>query len=147
MEWNLEEAMTYYRTQGAPGDQQAQVNLLKEVQKNSGGAVPAGTAGEIAEFYGIKESFLLAVIRRYPSIRLANTHCLELCAGPNCSKRAKLAEFVEKTYGKTTNGVTIRQVPCMRMCGKGPNLRWDGKIYHQADEELIRKLMQSAEKV
>ena len=29
----------------------------------------------------------------------------------------------------------------MRMCGKGPNLKWDGTLYHHADEALIQKLI------
>lgn len=29
MEWNLEEALDYYRRQGAPGDQNALIALLK----------------------------------------------------------------------------------------------------------------------
>ena len=28
----------------------------------------------------------------------------------------------------------------MRMCGKGPNVKWDGQVYHQADEMLLRQL-------
>ena len=31
MEWNLEEALDYYRRQGAPGDQNALIALLKEI--------------------------------------------------------------------------------------------------------------------
>jgi hypothetical protein len=29
----------------------------------------------------------------------------------------------------------------MRLCGKGPNLRWDGTLHHKADEALLRKLL------
>jgi len=29
------------------------------------------------------------------------------------------------------------------MCGKGPNLKWDGTLYNGADEALIRKLVES----
>ena len=63
----------------------------------NGGGIPAYALGIIAQSYDVKESFLLAVIKRIPSLLLADTHCLELCGGPNCSKRASLAEFVEKT--------------------------------------------------
>lgn len=27
------------------------------------------------------------------------------------------------------------------MCGKGPNMKWDGKLYHRADEALLRSLI------
>ena len=142
MSWNLEEAIGYYKKQGAPGDQNALVNLLREVQQENGGSVPAYLLGAVAQGCGVKESFLLALIRRIPSLKLKDEHCLELCGGPNCTKRAALAAFVEKTYGAKPKAFTLKYVPCMRQCGKGPNLRWDGKLYHGADEALIRRLVE-----
>lgn len=146
MDWELNEAIAWYRSQGAPGDQNALTNLLREIQEHSGGAIPTGAVTQIAEAYGIKESLILAIIRRLPSLRLAESHCLELCAGPNCSKRAALAAFVEKTWGRSPKGFALRHVPCMRMCGKGPNIRYDGKLYHQADEALLLRLLPGAKK-
>lgn len=140
MDWNLEEAIAYYQKQGAPADQSTLISLLREVQQEQG--LSPWILSTIAQSYGIKESLLLAIIRRIPSLRLDDTHCLELCAGPNCSRRGKLADFVEKTWGKNPQAFTVKYVPCMRLCGKGPNLRWDGKLYHQADEALIRKLVE-----
>ena len=143
MDWNLEETIAWYRRQGAPGDQNAVIQLLREIQQQCGGISQAQLT-QIAESYGVKEGFLLAFIRRIPGLRLSETHVLELCAGPNCPKRAPLAEFVEKTYGKQPAGFTVKLVPCMRMCGKGPNLRWDGKVYNQADEKLLRSLVEGS---
>ena len=143
MDWNLEETVAWYRRQGAPGDQNAVIQLLREIQQQCGGISQAQLT-RIAESYGVKEGFLLAFIRRIPGLRLSETHVLELCAGPNCPKRAPLAEFVEKTYGKQPSGFTVKLVPCMRMCGKGPNLRWDGKVYNQADEKLLRSLIEGS---
>lgn len=142
MSWSFEEAAAYYKSLGAPGDQNALVNLLREVQQENGGSIPMGIPGAIAREYGVKESFLLAVIRRIPSLRLADCHCLEICAGPNCGKRGALAVFVEKTYGSAPDGFTVKHMPCMRMCGKGPNIKWDGRLYHQADEALLRDLIE-----
>lgn len=142
MPWNIEEAIAYYKKQGAPSDQNAVISLLKEVQQESGGKLPLQTLAEIAGSYGIKESFLYAVVKRIPTLHLADSHCLELCGGPNCSKRAALAAFVEKTYGATPQKFTVKYTPCMRLCGKGPNIKWDGKLYHQADEALIRRLIE-----
>jgi len=141
MNWNINEAIEYYRSQGAPSDQNALTNLLWEVQEEFG-AVPTWTLESIAAAYAIKESYLLAIIKRIPRLRLENSHCLELCSGPNCSKRAALAAFVEETYGKHPSGFTLRYTGCMRMCGKGPNLKWDGTVYNQADETLIRRLVE-----
>lgn len=143
MDWNLQEALGYYGRQGAPGDQGALTALLREAQEAHGGAVPSMLLPEIAAYYKIKESYLLAIIKRIPSLKLAEQKpCLELCAGPNCPKRANLAGFVEKTYGKTPAHFTVKYVGCMRLCGKGPNLRWNGQVYHQADEKLIRSLVE-----
>ena len=142
MNWNLEEALTYYGRQGAPGDQGALTALLREVQDEHGGKIPGELLPAIAEHYKIKESFLLAVIKRIPSLKLAaQKPILELCAGPNCPKRANLAGFVEKTYGKDPKAFTLRYTGCMRMCGKGPNIKFDGKLYHKATVELLRELL------
>ena len=138
MAWNMEEALEYYKRQGAPGDQNALISLLRELQGEYGG-IPAALLPELASFYGIRESLLIALIRRIPSLHLADTHTLELCGGPNCGKHRALWELAEKLC-KDRRDITLKQVPCMRMCGKGPNLRWDGKLYHRADEALLRKL-------
>ena len=142
MAWNIEEAVGYYRGQGAPGDQTAVVNLLREIQSENGGAIPRDALNRTAEELGVKEGFLLAFVKRIPSLRLSDAHVLEICAGPNCPKRKDLAGFVEKTWGKNPKGVTVRYAPCMRQCGKGPNIRWDGKLYNNADEALLRRLFE-----
>lgn len=139
MNFSMEEALSYYQKQGAPADQSALVALLTEIQTAHGGAIPADALRQAAEGLGIKEALLLAIVRRIPRLRLKDAHCLEICAGPNCSKRAALATYVEKTFGKTP-GFEIRYVPCLRQCGQGPNIRWDGKLYNRADEALIREL-------
>ncbi len=143
MQWNLEEAVSYYKRQGAPGDQTALTALMKEVQQEYGGSIPQGIVPTLATLCGTKESLLLALIRRLPSLRLGGSHVLEICAGPNCGRHAALATAAEKLRGKN---ITVRFVPCMRLCGKGPNLRWDGKLYHKADEALLRRLAEDAEK-
>lgn len=142
MAWDLDEALTYYRAQGVPGSQSALIALLREAQRENGGGIPAWVLAGTAEACQVKESYLLAVIKRIPDLRVENTHCLELCGGPGCRKGAALAAFVEKTYGPRPEGFTVRCSGCMRMCGKGPNLRWDGTVYHQADEALIRRLIE-----
>ena len=140
--WDLREALEYYKKQGAPADQSALVSLLREIQKEHGG-IPGGILPTIAQELGTKDSYLLAVIRRIPSLRLAEGHLLELCAGPNCGRHVALAAFAEKLAGR---GITVKFVPCMRMCGKGPNIKWDGKLYHGADEALLGRLAEGQEK-
>jgi NADH:ubiquinone oxidoreductase subunit E len=97
-----------------------------------------------AQSMGIKESFLLAVIKRIPSLRLQDLHLLEMCAGPNCGKAAALAACAEKLCSASGGKVQLKFTQCMRMCGKGPNLKFDGKLYHAATEDLLRQLVQDA---
>jgi len=137
MAWELKEALEYYAKQGAPRDQNALVSLLREIQEENGGGIPRWLLPSVAEAYGIKESLLLALIRRFPRLRLADTHLLEICAGPNCGKHTALAAAAEELRKK---GITVKFVPCMRMCGKGPNLKWDGKLYHGGTPELLKQL-------
>lgn len=143
MPWTLEEAVSYYKTQGAPQNQTALINLLREIQTEQDGGIPAYMLTSVAEAYGVKESFLQAVIKRIPSLRLENTHCLELCAGPNCGKHKALAACAKEL--SSGGRFTLKFTPCMRMCGKGPNLRWNGKLYHQATEDLLRTLVKQAD--
>lgn len=147
MSWTLDEAVSYFKGQGAPADQNALVNLLREIQQESGGSIPRYTLAVIAESYGIKESFLQAVIKRFPSLRLEDSHCLQLCAGPNCGKHRALAACAEALHAASGGSFTLRYGPCMRLCGKGPNVKWDGVLYHRADEALLKKLVQDASKI
>lgn len=138
MAWELEEAISYYRSQGAPRDQMALVNLLKEISREQG--LTPGIVSQVARAYQVKDSFLLAIISRYPSLRLQDQHCLEVCCGPNCGRKSDLLTYAEKTYGGRKD-LQIRSSGCMRLCGKGPNIRWDGQVYHHADEKLVDSLL------
>ena len=140
MDWDLEEAVGYYRRQGAPGDQNALVSCLREVQEHHGGSIPAWILPKLAEGFGVKESLFHALIRRQPRLRLADTHLLEICAGKNCGKHTALLAAAEKLREQ---GITVKTVPCMRLCAKGPNFRWDGTLFHSADVELLKKLIES----
>lgn len=142
MPWNLEEAVNYYKKQGAPGDQNALISLLREIQRENGG-ITEYMLNEIASAYDIKKGILLALIKRIPSLRLTNYHTLEICAGPNCGKHTALAAFAEKLSKESGGKIEVKFVPCMRMCGKGPNVRWDGVVYHRASEERIREFLDS----
>ena len=139
MSWSLEESIVYYKSLGA--DQNTLMNLLKEVQQESGGSVPLFAVPRIAEAFGVKESFLLALIRRIPSLRLGDTHTLQICSGPNCRKHRAIAEAAQKLESQK---ISVSYVPCMRMCGKGPNIKFDGKLYHQASPQLLQKLWEDS---
>ena len=136
----MQELLEYYRRQGAPSDQTALISLLREVQGEYG-AVPKWVLAQIADAYKIKESFLLAIIKRIPALRLQDTHLLQLCAGPNCGKHTELAAEAEKLC--KLKGVTLQYMGCQRMCGKGPNIKFDGKLYHKATKTLLQELLEN----
>lgn len=141
MQWDLNEAIIYYKSQGAPRDQSALTNLLKEVQRENGGAISKSVLSVIGDALGIRESFLLAVIRRIPSLRLQDKHILEICSGAVCGKHGELAAFARNLRDEK---IEVRFVPCMRLCGKGPNIKWDGQLYSGADTALLKHLADAA---
>lgn len=136
----MEDLIAYYRSLGAPQDQSAVIALLKELQQENGGSLPKPVLSQAAAALGTKEALLLALVRRIPSLRLSDGHVLQMCAGPNCGKSAHLAALAETLCAGTA--VTLQFTPCMRMCGKGPNLKFDGQLYHKADEVLLRSLLE-----
>ena len=138
----LLDTLDYYKRQGAPADQSALISLLAELQQDHGGSIPKYLLAEIAAYYGTKEALLLAIIRRIPRLRLSDTHTLELCAGPNCSKAAALAACAEKLCAETPS-LSLKFVPCMRLCGRGPNIRLDGKLYHAVTDEMLTQLVRN----
>ena len=141
MSWEMNEMIAYFKKQGAPADQTALLALLQQIQEENGGQIPLAAVAEAAAGLGVKESYLLALIKRFPRLRLGSGHCLELCAGPNCGKHAPLASLAESLAARRSD-VELKYAPCMRLCGKGPNVKWDGTLYHKADEALLRKLLE-----
>lgn len=150
-EWSLQEAIEYYNGQNVPQNQQTLVELLREVQEHSGGVISATAFAEIADSLKLKKSFLSAIIKRYPSLRTEEApHRLEICGGERCRKRNSRALhcFVEETYGVQSGGVSkqgafpFQITGCMKNCPNGPSLKWDGKLYSNADIQLIQKLVE-----
>ena len=142
---DIRELIEYYREQGAPQDQQMIIALLREAQETDGGLLSANTLGQIADAYEMKETMLIALIRRVPDIRLEDApHRLQICG--TCRAGAKLRDFVERTYnvksgGMSAAGFAYQVMPCMKNCKNGPSVRWDGMLYSRADEALIAKLI------
>lgn len=142
----LREIIEYYRGQGAPQDQQMVIALLREAQEACGGVLTADVMEAIAQAYGVKQTFLLAFVRRVPALRFeAAPHRLEICG--TCRAGAKLRDFIERTYGVKSGlvngnaGFSYHVVPCMKNCKNGPSVRWDGTLHSHADEALIRQLI------
>lgn len=146
----IREMTDYYREQGAPQDQQMLIALLREAQEKQGGALSQDMLEAIAAAYQMKTTLLQALIRRVPGLRMESArHRLEVCG--TCRLGAKLRGYIEKTYGVKSGssceaaGFTYHVTPCMKNCGKGPSIRWDGQLYAHADEALIRRLVSGKE--
>lgn len=141
------EILEYYRSQGAPQDQQMLIALLRDMQEIEGGVLSLNMIETIAQAYGLKSAMLKALIRRVPSLRCEDVpHRLEVCG--TCRTGAKLRDFIERTYGvksgsrNETLGFSYRVMPCMKNCKNGPSVRWDGVLYGHADEAMIRSLIE-----
>ena len=136
----------YYRQQGAPGDQQMLIALLKEVQALEGDLLTKSALQEIAAAYDLKESILLAIVRRIPALKYEDIpHKLEICATCKCS--GDLRAYIEETLGiksGTANketGFAYRTVNCMKNCKNGPSVRWDGVLHSRVTIELLKNLI------
>lgn len=145
--WTLEEALDYYAAAGAPSQQNALVELLREIQAEEG-IISDGAVAAVCERYGIKETFLSAIVARYPSLKTEKVrHRLVVCGGKSCGGKgsARVLEVLERNWGivpgKTVNGVSCRTVTCLKHCGKGPNVQWDGTVYEGVDEKLLTQLL------
>ena len=136
----------YFRTQGAPGDQQMLILLLREAQQADGGVLSGPSLDAIMEAYNLKPSFLQAFIRRIPSLRSETVpHKLEICS--TCQKGGPLRSFIEDTYGVKSGGLcesagfSYRVTGCMKSCKNGPSVRWDGQLYPRATIEILKNLI------
>ena len=143
---DMQELIEYYREQGAPGDQQMVIALLREMQQEDGGVLSADAIRKVAGAYAMKETMLMALIRRVPGLLCEDApHRLEICG--TCKAGVKLRDFVERTYGVKSGAVSkagfaYRVTPCMKNCKNGPSIRWDSVLHSRADETLIRSLIE-----
>lgn len=143
---HIHEIIDYYRSHGAPGDQQMLIAMLKEVQETDGGMLTQASIDEIIEACHLKAPILQALIRRIPSLRCETVaHRLEICG--TCKKGAALRDYIEETYGIRSGSVcesgkfSYRVTGCMKNCKCGPSMRWDGVLYPQATIEQLEKLI------
>lgn len=149
-DWNLSEAIEYYRGQGAPQNQSALTELLRETQQENSGIIPHSALELVGKQLDVKESFLLAIIKRYPSLHTEDApHRLEVCGDKRCRRQncAALHAWIEREFSVRSGGVSrsggfsYKVTGCMKNCGKGPSLKWDGTLYPFADEALVLSLV------
>ena len=140
MDRELDDIIEYYKGRGAPSDQCELTELLKEVQSENGGALSLSDISYIGEKLNKKPSSLMALIKRISAIKVDGRHILEVCSGPNCSKKA---DFYKMLDSLDQNKITVKYTLCMRMCKDGPNIKFDGKVYNHVDASLIKKLTEN----
>ena len=144
----LAQILSFYQSRGAARDQNELVSLLRETQALYGGVIPQGALEEITRALGFRDSFLPAVLRRYPSIKTeAVRHSLTVCQGPSCGRRRELLDFLSRAYGVEPGGVAaagfrLQSGGCMKNCGSGPCVRWDGTVYTGMTPESLRALIE-----
>lgn len=145
---SLNHLIEYYLDQGAPGDQQMLLALLREAQGEDGGILSNATLCAIAQACHVKESLLTALIRRSPSLRLEDApHRLEVCG--TCPKSTALRAYIEEAFSVRSGGISregqflYRVTGCMKNCRQGPSVRWDGTLYSGATPGLIDRLLRS----
>lgn len=149
--FDIDEAIQYYQKEGAPGDQQALILLLKEIQENQGGVLSPQAIDTVANAYRVTASFLHAIARRIPSLRLSQAkNRLEMCSGVNCASRgaAGLLAFVQKKYSvqngqSAKGGFSLHITGCMKNCKHGPNIKWNGTLYAGSTPEALKRIIES----
>ena len=142
----IQSIIDYFRGQGAPGDQQMLIQMLREAQDADGGMLSQNTLGMIRDTCGIKEAMLNALIRRIPALRCETVpHKLEVCG--TCRAGAALRNAIESEYGVRSGGCneeagfSYRVTGCMKNCKRGPSVRWDGTLYPCATIEMLKELI------
>lgn len=144
---DLHDWMEYYRAQGAPGNQQMLIMLLREIQQAEGGVLSQASLNAVMDGYALQKPVMQALLRRIPALRCESVpHKLEICS--TCRAGVQLREFIEDEYGLKSGscceeaGFSYRAVGCMKNCKNGPSVRWDGVLYPAADIRLLRRLIQ-----
>ena len=146
-DWNIHEAVEYYKGQDAPQNQFALVELLKEAQEHNGGVLTDIAVEEIAALLNTKVTFLNAVIKRYPSLKTAQAlHRLEVCGGKNCAANgsAALLKHIRQAYGVENGGISVsggfslRFAAALSIAAKGRTLNGTAKFTTQQRRSLLK---------
>lgn len=138
MEEQLNEIISYYKTQSVDKDQGSLKDFLRELKDYFQGPIPDSFLSTACEELHIKPSFLNAVMKYIPDIKTESvSHHLVICGGKNCQANdsAALRNYIESTY-KVKNGSSSKEGHfsykiggCMKNCKNGPCVQWDGNIY------------------
>ncbi len=132
-------ALAFYQDTAGPGDQQALIALLREVQRLYG-CVPVDIQQRVAQAVGTKPALVAALVKRVPGLTEAGyRHQVTVCTGPRCSAKggAKVLRAFTEALGVSPGAVTpdgrfrLDTRNCLKKCGAAPNVVIDG-VHHPA---------------
>ena len=118
MEEQIREIIEYYTKEGEMISQEDLVNMLREIQDVKG-CIPAAVQKQVAEVTKMKETFLAAVIKRYPSLKAENyRHEIQICVGAGCSAKADIYAMMNdmRKSGKSSKEKYLREADFI--CGQ-----------------------------
>ena len=148
-EITLENILERYKDTAGPGDQQAVIALLREVQQLYG-CVPDSVQQRVAKATGTAPSLIAALVRRVPGLTsAAYRHRLVVCTGPRRPAKGgtALLRAVENALGIAPGETTpdgcfrLETRNCLKQCGSAPNLTVDQTLYASVRVEDIPNLL------
>ena len=119
MSWNLEEAVTYYRSQGAPGDQNAVINLLREMEFKSACLSFEMTLPQIRD---VSKGVPCEIISYGRLPLMVTENCLFKNRTGECTCNQGSAKLVDKTGAEFP--VIKDGVSCRSVLLNGKKLNW-----------------------
>ena len=151
MSESLQEIVTYYKNQGAPGDQVALLSCLREAQQACGGMLDSAAQAQIAALLGVKPSYLQAVAKRISDLKLSGAaHTLTVCTGVNCTRKgSEIRRYLEQELGAQPDKTFLggkwmyRTAGCQRACRTAPNVRIDGELITGITLDALKKRLQA----
>ena len=141
----------YWADSYGKGSQEGIKYCLNMAQDNFG-LVDGYTQELIADAFGVDQKTVKALIKFMPNVKEEIVACeIVCCSGPRCSKNrsmevlkaAKATLGVE--FGETTSNGRIKLLTqnCFKKCGQGPNIRVNGKFYHEMNKAKTEQLMKA----
>lgn len=149
LEAEIEEIFEYYSRKGQELDQEAMVSMLRELQDLMGFISPAFME-RAAKAGKVKLSTVQAIIKRYPSLKAADTvHEIVICTGKSCAAKGNLEVLTQlkKKLNINENGISedgricLKTRTCLKKCRMAPNVLIDGVCYVGKSVKEILELL------
>lgn len=151
MNEQLEEILNYYETECSPSSSENLVSMLHEIQEAEG-CVSKEAQETITHRFSIKQTYLSAIIKRYPRLKEQAARCeIKVCTGGRCSAQGSLGLLKEfETHldikkGQTTadGQFSLTTCSCLRRCAKGPNVMVNGVCHSSVDSKQVSAIIGS----